>query len=358
MKALTYSLFAAAAACCFASAQTTAYTTPVGYVTLDVPANSDTNIGQPLNRGVAFAGVATSVAGSVVNVAAGSLTENQFVYSSPTQPNNYYLLAVGGALGGRYFDVVSNTTSSLTLDNGAVDISGITNFKVIPYWTLGTLFPAGAGVGTTTDIFEPNGLVLFKDPAAIGVDRPTAVAMFHYTGTDEQGTGWYNNDDLSLGLQNDLIIDPSMVSRVRNGGAAKQVVVTGEVPASAVATPIATAASATDNYLAVQFPLDVTLAGSGLSAVMKASTDIFEPADLLLIYDDLANGVDKPASAAYFYYVGTDEAGTGWYNNDDLSLGLQDNMLGILQAGRSYTVRSLAGTPGTSYSITQPPYTL
>jgi hypothetical protein len=33
MKALTYSLFAAAAACCFASAQTTAYTTPVGYVT-------------------------------------------------------------------------------------------------------------------------------------------------------------------------------------------------------------------------------------------------------------------------------------------------------------------------------------
>jgi uncharacterized protein (TIGR02597 family) len=356
MKPLTYAFLAAAAACGLASAET-AYTVPVGYVTLDVPANSDTHIGQPLVRSVAFQGTASSVSGSDINVPSGSgLTVNQFVYAPPAQPNSYYVLVIGGALNGRYFDVVSNTATSITVDNGSTDISSVTSFKVIPYWTLGTLFPSGSGVGTTGDIFEPNGLVQFKDPAATGLNRPATKSYFHYTGTEEAGTGWYDNDNVAAGLQDDLTIDPYLAARVRNFGAFKQVVVTGVTPDTSVATPVVTAAVPTDNYLSVQFPVDLTLGDSGLSSVLTPSTDIFEPIDLLLVYNETAAGINKPTVKSYFYYTGTEEAGTGWYDNDNVAAGLQDNLSGILVAGRTYTIRKPGGTPSTNYAVATPGY--
>lgn len=327
-------------------------------MSLDIPANSDSHVGQPLVRQVAYSGTAVSASGSVITLSANAgLTVDQFIYSPPSQPNSYYLQVVGGALDGRYFDVLSNTSSSITVDNGSVDISSITSFKVIPFWTLGTLFPDGAGVGTTADVFEPNGLVQFKDPSAAGVNRPSPKSYFHYTGEEEAGTGWYDNDNVAAGLQNDLTIDPSLVARVRNFGALKSLVISGTVPTNAVATPVVTAATPNDSYLAVQFPVDVTLAQSGLSEVVTPSTDIFEPIDLVLIYNDTATGLNKPTVAAYFYYTGEEESGTGWYDNDNVAAGLQDDVVGILKAGRTFTVRKPGSlTPGTAYAITTPPY--
>ena len=356
---ISYSLLAAAMACGLAQGQTTAYTTPVGYVTVDIPANSDSNVGQPLTRPPALQALATSAAAGIVTVpASAGLVADQFVFSAPTQVNSYYLLVRGGSLNGRIFDIVDNSTTTITIDSGAVNISSITNFSVIPFWTLSTLFPGGAGVGNSVDIFEANGLVQFKSPDATGINRPILKNYFHYTGTDEAGTGWYDNDDLSLGLQNNLTIDPSLAARIRNNGALKQVVISGQVPASSLTTPIVTAATANDNYVTVQFPLNVTLAQSGLAAVVTPSTDIFEAIDLVQIFDETAPGINKPVLNSYFYYTGTEEAGTGWYNNDDLSLGLQDNVGGILKAGRVFTVRKGAGTPGTSFVLTAPPYSL
>jgi uncharacterized protein (TIGR02597 family) len=261
-------------------------------------------------------------------------------------------------LNGRYFDVVSNTATSITIDNGGTEVSSIADFKVIPYWTLGTLFPSGTGVGTTEDVFEPNGLVQFKDPTAIGANRPAPKSYFHYTGSEESGTGWYDNDNVAGGIQDDLTIDPFIVARVRNFGALKQVVVSGSVPTSSVAVPVVTAAVTNDNYLSVQYPIDVTLAGSGLSAVLTPSTDIFEPVDLVQIYGETATGRNKAIVATYFYYTGEEESGTGWYDNDNVAAGLQDNVIGILKAGRTFTVRKSAGTPGTSQAIATPPYSL
>jgi uncharacterized protein (TIGR02597 family) len=355
---ISYSLIAAAMACGLALGQTTAYTTPVGYVTLDIPANSDSHVGQPLIREVAFAGSAASVAGGVITLSSSALTVDQFVYSSPTQPKSYYLQAVGGSLDGRYFDVISNTATSITVDNGATDLSAVVNFKVIPYWTLGTMFPDGAGVGTTADVFEPNGLVQFKDPAATGPNRPAPKSYFHYTGPDEAGTGWYDNDNVAAGLQNNLTVDPFLTARIRNFGALKQVVISGTVPSSAVASPVVTAAVTNDNYLSVQFPTDVTLAGSGLAAVLTPSTDIFEPIDLVQVYNETAQGQNKAVVATYFYYTGTEEAGTGWYDNDNVAAGLQNNTVGILKAGRAYTVRKAAGTPVTRQAVSTPSYSL
>lgn len=338
-------------------AQTTATTTPVGYVSLTVPANSDSTVGQPLHRSPQFAATGT-VSGNAVTVS-GGMVASQFVYAPPTQNNAYYLLIKSaGAFNGRYFEVTANTTTQITLDTDiqAAGAPSTISFEVIPYHTLNTLFPNGQGVGVATDILEPTGLVQFRNNN-VGVNRGIGSNFFYYQGTEEQGSGWYNNDDLSLGLQNNATIDPYIAVRVRNLEATtKTVVITGTVPTYTVQTPITTAAVANDNYLSVQYPVDVSLSESGLvgSGVVSA-TDILEPVDLVMVFNDDASGFNKPLVSFYFHYTGTDEQGTGWYNNDNLALGLQNNTK-VFKAGRTFVIRKGVGTPGTTNSASTIPY--
>ncbi len=358
----SYALLAALAAVSPALA-VDATTTPVGYVTLAVPASGDTTIGQPLHRPPVFSGVSTGISGDTVNVGSGSFTASQFVYASPAQPNVHYILVKNGPLVGRYFEIESNTTDSLTVVAGATTLqdqgfTSTTEFTVIPYWTLNTLFPSGQGVGTTTaDIFDPVAFVQFKN-LSIGQDRAASSTYFYYSGTEEAGTGWYNNDDLGAGLQNDLIIDPSFVATVRNlQSTPTEVVVSGVVPSVTIKTPIITGSDINDNYVSTQLPVDISLAESGLSAVVTPATDIFSPVDVVFVYNDEASGYDKASSRTFFYYSGTEEAGTGWYDNDDLGAGLQDASK-VLKAGRAYVARLAGGNPGTAQAATTIPYTL
>jgi len=78
MKPLTYSIIAAACACGFASATTTAYTNPVGYVSQPCAANSDTIVGVPLRSAPVAAGAlsvspdTTTTPGSAILTIAGT----------------------------------------------------------------------------------------------------------------------------------------------------------------------------------------------------------------------------------------------------------------------------------------------
>ncbi len=333
------------------------YTEPAGYVSLTVPANSDSTIGHPLFRASEYA-ASGNVSGAVITVTTNLVTD-QFVYAPPTQPKSYFLLIkTAGAFEGRYFDVIDNSTTTITLDTDltALGAPASISFEVIPFHTLNSLFPSGAGVGVSTDIFEPLGLVQVRSLAA-GVNRPIAASYFYYQGTEEAGTGWYNNDNLALGLQNNATIDPYLAVRIRNlEASAKTVTISGTVPSSKITTPIVTSNVENDNYLSVQHPVNLTLAQSGLAGNgVRSSTDIFEPVDLLMVYNDDVTGINKPLAKFYFHYVGTEEAGTGWYDNDNLSLGLQNNQP-VLKAGRTYVIRRAAGTPGTVIAVTPLPY--
>jgi uncharacterized protein (TIGR02597 family) len=193
---------------------------------------------------------------------------------------------------------------------------------------------------------------------SVGQDRAASSTYFYYSGAEEAGTGWYNNDNLGAGIQNDLTIDPSMMATVRNlQGTANTVVVTGEVPTVTVKTPMITGASTNDNYLNTQLPIDITLGASGLSSVLTPATDIFSPIDIVFVYNDATAGFDKASFRTFFYYTGADEAGTGWYDNDNLGAGLQDASA-VLKAGRAYVIRRAAGTPGTAQVATTIPYSL
>ncbi|HEX7261603.1 MAG TPA: TIGR02597 family protein, partial [Luteolibacter sp.] len=134
MKPTLFTLLAAVAACGFATAQETAYTTPVGYVSIAVPANADSTVTAPLTRPTLYAGASSSISGDIVG--ASGLTASAFVASA------CYLKVTSGSLDGAFFPITENTTSTITVDAGATTLQSLgfasgNTFKVIPYWTLG-----------------------------------------------------------------------------------------------------------------------------------------------------------------------------------------------------------------------------
>lgn len=363
MKPYTYSLLAAAFACGMAQGAATAYTTPVGYVTLEVPASGDTNIGQPLQRPSTFAAAASSVVADTVGISTSALTVNQFVYSPPGQPNSYYLRITSGALAGRTFEVLSNTVNSITVDTDlqALGFASSNTFSITPYWTLGTLFPAGAGVGASTDELEPVAFVSFVDYSAVGANKSAAATYFYYQGAALNGDGWYNNDNTAAGKQDNLTLEPFQIAIVRNLEAtAKEVVVTGTVPSTGTESLVFGKTSVNDSYFAIQMPIDVTLGQSGLiaSGAVTTSTDELEPVDLVSTYDETASQFNKAAAKTYFHYTGVGLSGTGWYDNDNTAAGIQDNVIS-LKAGRQILIRkSAVVSPSTIENITPIPYSL
>jgi len=361
MNTFPYSICAAILACSIAHGQTTATTTPVGYVTLNVPANGDTNIGQPLQRASVFNAAASSVISNTVGISASSLIADQFVYSPPAQPNSYYLRITSGALAGRIFEVTGNTVNSITVDTDlqALGFTSTSTFSITPYWTLNTLFPQGAGVGVSTDVYEPVAFVSFVDYTATGANKSSVATYFYYQGTALNGNGWYNNDNTALGKQDNLTLEPFQIATVRNLEAtAKSVVITGTTPSTSTESLVFGKTSLNDNYFSVQMPIDITLGESGLieSGAVTTSADYYEPVDLVSTYNETASQFNKAASKTYFHYTGTGLSGTGWYDNDNTAAGKQDNIVS-LQAGRLILIRKSAlVSPSTTASITPLPY--
>jgi len=366
MKTHTYSLLAAAAACGITFGAETAYTTPVGYVTLAVPASGDTNIGQPLQRPSEYAGAASSVVTSTIGISTSALTSGQFVYAPPAQTNSYYLRITGSvvsSLVGRFFEVVGNTANSITVDTNLAALGFATGdkFTITPYWTLGTLFSAGAGVGASTDELEPVAFVSFVNFSAAGANKAAAATYFYYQGVGLSGSGWYNNDNTALGKQNDLTLEPFQIAIIRNLEAtAKSVVVSGVVPAAKTESSVYGKTVLNDNYLCIQMPVDVTLGQSGLlaSGAVITSTDELEPVDFVSTYNETASQFNKAASKTYFHYTGTGLSGTGWYDNDNTAAGKQDNVV-TLKAGRQILIRkSPLGANAVAPNLTPIPYSL
>ncbi len=139
-------LLALASPIVFAQTETEVTTDPVGFVSKNLLANSDTYIAPPLIRGVDFQSAIELVAGSVVTVAGSpDFQDDQWVYSSGVQPNTYYGLFISGDRTGSSFVISANGGNTLTLDLNGDDISTVVQgdaIRIIPFWTLGTLFPA------------------------------------------------------------------------------------------------------------------------------------------------------------------------------------------------------------------------
>lgn len=334
-----------------------ATTTPVGYVTLAIPANSDSTITPPLAAAPLYAGASTSISGNVVG--ATGLTSGAFVTTAS------YLRVTSGTLNGDFFPITANDGTTITVASGATTLQALgfasgDTFKVTPYWTLDTLFPGGAGVGGTADALNPTSFVFQADSAGTGANRASARVFFYCTGDVDNGlpAGWYDNSDPFSGPVGSTQIDPTLQYTIRSASSASSVVVSGEVPSTKLVADVVRAATTNDNYLGAPFPVDTTLQQSGLQSVVAATSDVTNPTEFIFLKNDTATGVNKAASAVYFYCSGDVDNGlpAGWYDNADPFAGAVTDP--VLKAGRSIIVRKAPGSPAVLNWTAPLPYTL
>ena len=377
MKLSTYALIFAAAASGLAFGAATAYTTPVGYITVAVPANADTTIAPSLSQAPLLQAASTGIAGDVITVAATGAATDAFINALPDTNSKTYVLVITGPLAGLRYPVTANTATTVTVNAGATTlatqgfVSG-NQIAVVPYWTLNTLFPAGAGVGQTSgDILNPSSWVLFSDQTNVGANRGSSALYIYWAGGPDSGgqgdfaAGWYIDGNPWDGTKDTVALDPAVMMTIRTTPA-NSLTISGTVPSAPLATRLLTATETNDEYLACPYPIDTSLGDSNLSSVVAAeSADILNPTEFVFVYDDTAAGQNKAASAQYMYWAGgTDPAqgdfAAGWYINGDPWSGVVTDK--VLKAGRCFTVRKAAAGSASSaiwtaalpYSITAP----
>lgn len=313
----------------YASGQT-AVTDPVGFVTVTAPANSDAPVGLPVARAAVLQTTVSSVSANEITVAA-AMTSSQFVYASPTQTNHYYVsvkstVSPSSAVKGKWYEIVSNSTSSITVDSGSatsVQSQGLAvgdTIEVIPFWTLNTLLPSGQSMTVTTDIDFPQDLILQLPQTVAGINLASAKSAIYSTDTANLGVaGWYNANTFDA-VGDDLIL-PDTYLVFRNKGAAQPVTIVGSVPmASAKATTLVRLSGVLrqDNFAINPFPIPVSLTELGLfeTGVFQATTDIDFPKDILLVYQGNETGFNSQPAKSYIYSTDTvNLPSAGWYDS-------------------------------------------
>ena len=234
-------------------------------------------------------------------------------------------------------------TETIAIDGVDTDVTN--SIKVIPSWTLDTLFPSGGDIPQSSDVFNPIGTILTNSDSVTGVNMSAAAVYLYHSG--EQGPeGWYNADDLAAGPVGNTVLGPDTYITVRNNSAADaDVVLTGNVPVDTLAIDVVSSTIAVDNQISNPFPAGLSLAASnlyvGAGGPLEGSSDVFNPTEQLLIYEGIPTGQNPGTSKSIIYHTG-EQGPEGYYDPDDLAAGEIGGTYDI-PAGAAIIIRKAAG---------------
>lgn len=280
------------------------YSQIVGAISIDLPAESDVIVSFPFKQSAEFRGTVESASengGLVLSVATDSLTSESFDQASGV--STHYLVIESGTQMGVHLDIVSNTTSQVTLNGG--ESAGIQNgdeIAIYPHWTLSSAFPLGVA---NEDADEPGvrsiEVIVPEGVASEGNMIPDGIYYF-------SGGAWRQVGAGIDSVADSAVLRPGRALVIRNNdGEAKNALFFGEVIDSPIAIPLAESTDyASDNFVGLNRPLAIALNELGLApgGVFEETTDPENPNDLLLVYSNEATGKNKKPSASYFYYNG------------------------------------------------------
>lgn len=350
-----------------------------GYVTQEVPAQSERVFGMPLDPAAVFTGGITAASQTDPEGNRGQIS----VAGSPWTPDAFgesgqasYLRVLTGSEAGRWYPITDNSADELTLDTaGDPDGSGLSALAdgdviaVFPHHTLDGLLPEGGGLQASSSTAPPDGDLLLLDLNAgvsDGINVFPERAFFYYDGASEGPaipTGWYEIG-ASGGPHGSLPLPPDALFTVRTSANATRVAVQGWVPTGPRAQSLrsATAPEATDNRLFNPFPVPLSLAQFGLDATLSAFTATDSPfapeGDRLLIYPAEATGENLPPAESYFFYSGAGEHfAPGWKREGNLAQTVDPADI-LLPPGASFVIRKSGATPADPAWILPTPYSL
>ena len=343
----TLSLLAVASLFIFSSLSAVE-TDPVGYVTFTAADSVDTKFGLPMERPAVLATSVDSVTSGTVSVSVDASAAS----------DSHYLQFSDGALAGQWYQVSSSTATSITVAEDLETLGAATDdsFRVIPFWTLSTLF--GTDFPVSTDIFTPVAQVLGNDVLSVGVNKaPTSNYAYHDGSGFIIGAGWFDVNSPFAGSADDQILAPNTFITIRNqSGSEVSLVLPGAVPTVALSVGITSdVASANDNLVYNPYPADIELELSSLRDVVDTSTDIFTPLTQVVVYESFS-GLNPSPTANYAYHDGSGFIiGAGWYDVNSPFAGSADTV--TIPQGGAFIIRKGAGTP-SGYWTASLPYTL
>jgi uncharacterized protein (TIGR02597 family) len=324
MKTYTYSLLLAATASGMAFGAQTAYTIPVGYVTLgdDTPgqpaikATTDVAVSISMVRSTEFAGGVASTTANTITVSgtpAWTTGPSQWVPSASTP---YVVSVTSGAQNGFTGLITSNTSDTLTVTPvTAGSLAGVLagdKVKIYKAWTLVSLFPSGtftAGVR----VFGFSGI-------APGINL-AADLNFLWNGTSWTKGGAPANDTIFYTGESFFI--RTIATPVAS------LTISGEVPTANSRTYIdkISAGVAQDTRVGYVGPVDEIIGNSNLSATLSAG-------DRLFGFNNNVAGINKAATDNVLW------TGTNWTIG-----GAPVTTTYALKGGKGYFVRRLAAVP-------------
>lgn len=307
-----------------------------GLQRLTLPGNSDSYISTPFARNPAATALVQSVSGSVVTVKGVSpWAAGQFVDSGAPGDNACYLFVVSGTAAGSSFPITANTANTLTvdLDGEALSVAANDRLAVIPFWTLGSLFPGGLGVHVSPSGAELRTEIILPDLNAATLSGGSPRIFYCLTGN------WVEEGQPPVPKNNVPLLPDAFFIIRHNIPAATEFVANGAVVTARLRSPLGVnPASKRDNFLGLQRPVPFTLAASGLvsSGAFAASPTIGNRTDELYVYDNTLVKQNKSASAIYFYW------NNGWRKVGG-GTALFDNAT-IFTPGTGFVIRKNAGS--------------
>ena len=354
-RSISYLFLAAASLCGLASAQTTAYTTPVGYTSVTCLAASDTIVSLPLRKSVTAAGaLASNPSGSVLTIASAAYTDNQFAAT-------HYVKFSTGPAAGKWYTITSNTATTLTINlNGdTLNAVGTNELEVIKFWTLAELIdPATCTSDPTT---TPNAVV--ASSSTLGTGRKTELLIPNLVATGvniaPNVTYYVHAGIWKLSgpntASNNVQLWPDTYFIIRNPAmaASTKYVCAGEVDTKAFAISLGTQTGIKqDNFQGMPRPVDVTLNQLGLGgtpAFMSSTSQLGTgQRDVLLLFDNTSAKKNKAPVYTYYFHAGI------WKKTDT---GATDKGNDVIPAGSGFIIRKYQSGTGATETWTNPaPY--
>lgn len=348
-----------------AHAQNFGVTSPVGVLTIPLPAQSDTRVSIPLLRFSRYEGAVQAVNGNVVTVTVSpGWTANQFVRDAAANRHDTFFALLGPNAGanapkeGCFYTVTGNGANTLTLDLNGDDLSTVqpgTRVTLIPYWTLGTAFPASdagrafvasASPSAWATVIFPTGVETVNRLGGVargGPKPPAPLAYYFYAGA------WRSSQDSSAVAHDDDVLYPDGHFIMRNTAATPLAFrPPGAVLTAKLAVPVPTPED--ENTLlncpvGLPRPFDVSLNSLGLvsSGVVQESSG-----DSVWVFGQGATGYNQAPVAEYFFSGGAwRKAGTSE---------TQDFGATLLPAGAGWVIHKASGDGTTLFWQNVPNY--
>jgi len=291
-------------------------TDPVGVITLNVQPGSDAALSAPLHRAADFSGVVSVVDSSSVITVGGTPGWNVDTFAS-----SHYLFVNNGDMEGAFAVVSANSADSVTLSFVSENLNlgqvgGLNvgdRISLIPFWTLGTLYPEDS---------VPDGTrILLYDRTVVGVNLSSAQSFTYFT-----GFGWFAG--ANPGENHPIYPDESYLIRAP-ASEGIEIALTGSVNVSdfRLALDSVDPGTTQDIRLTSSLPVPVEL---GSIFGEDGVTD----GDRVLFFDNALSGVNKSSSTSAVYF-----AGFGWF------AGATDMNEYMIQPGKGFIYRKNGTNP-------------